>query len=299
MESLDKFGILIYNGAVKGKIMTEKFGKKVTFIYGICLAALTVIVGALFIMQIWAIYQSKPVNAFTAESIHEKFTQIAVPVGLWVGAVIIGGVLSYVFPEEEEKPKAYISVRMNLERLKGRLPQEEGGMVEVNKESRCRIIAWTACAACCVAATVISLLYLLDAQYVPRFEGEFFTGHKGAADRLLRIMPWVFGGLLACLAAWIYDTHSIKKETAFIKTKIAENAKKGIKPSKAEKKLSRWERICKKYPILKSKWWKYGLQIGLGVLSVALIIIGIFNGGMDYDVFDKAKKICTQCIGLG
>ena len=33
-------------------------------------------------------------------------------------------------------------------------------------------------------------------------------------------------------------------------------------------------------------------------LSVLLIILGIFNGGMA-DVLEKAVKICTECIGLG
>ena len=32
--------------------------------------------------------------------------------------------------------------------------------------------------------------------------------------------------------------------------------------------------------------------------AVALVVLGIFNGGMG-DVLAKAVKICTECIGLG
>ena len=43
-----------------------------------------------------------------------------------------------------------------------------------------------------------------------------------------------------------------------------------------------------------------GIEAALSVLGFALvlIILGIFNGGMQ-DVVEKAIKICTECIGLG
>ena len=40
------------------------------------------------------------------------------------------------------------------------------------------------------------------------------------------------------------------------------------------------------------------VRSALLVLAFVFIIIGIVNGGMD-DVFQKAVKICTECIGLG
>ena len=38
--------------------------------------------------------------------------------------------------------------------------------------------------------------------------------------------------------------------------------------------------------------------IALLVLAVALIAAGVFNGSAR-DVFGKAVKICTECVGLG
>ena len=233
------------------------------------------------------------------EIIQEKFTQIALPVWLWVGAVVVGGVLKMVCPEEEALPKAYVSVGKNLERLKSRLPQEDRGMVELNKESLHRAVVWGVSAAFALIATIISLVYLLDPNYAPKLTLEFFVSHGGAAERLLRMLPWAIGALALCVLAWVYHNHSVKKETLLVKEKIAENAKKGVKLEKAAKNLSYFEKMCNKYPILKSKWWKYGFQIGLAVIGIVLVIIGICNNGVAYDVFDKAKKICTQCIGLG
>ena len=40
------------------------------------------------------------------------------------------------------------------------------------------------------------------------------------------------------------------------------------------------------------------LRTGLLVLALALIVLGIFNGGL-WDVFVKAANLCTECIGLG
>ena len=36
----------------------------------------------------------------------------------------------------------------------------------------------------------------------------------------------------------------------------------------------------------------------LVILVVALIVLGVMNGGM-FDVLVKAINICTECIGLG
>ena len=40
------------------------------------------------------------------------------------------------------------------------------------------------------------------------------------------------------------------------------------------------------------------LRIVIVVLAVALIILGICNGGLD-DVFAKGATVCTECVGLG
>ena len=60
----------------------ESKGKKIRLIYGIGMAVLTVIVGALFILQICSIYASAPESPYTVQSISAHFNQIAIPV--WI-----------------------------------------------------------------------------------------------------------------------------------------------------------------------------------------------------------------------
>ena len=40
------------------------------------------------------------------------------------------------------------------------------------------------------------------------------------------------------------------------------------------------------------------LRGGLLLLALALIVLGVLNGGLR-EVFVKAANICTECIGLG
>lgn len=283
----------------KGRnIMTEQGVKRLKTAYGIGLAALTVIVGVLFIIQTWSIFLSAEKSPYTVEIISEKFLQILAPVCLWVLAVIGGGVIGSIYPDEKAKCKGYVAPRRTLERLKGRLSENDRGMSALKRESMVRKIVWSACAAACVAAAVAILSILFDNSYEPWFEGEFFNGHGAAADRLVRITPYIGVCLAACLTAIFTDEYSIKRETAIVKEQLAENAKQGIKPVKVEQKPTLWEALCGKFPVLRSKWWKLGFQAGFCVLGVTLFVVGIVNGGM-MDVFEKARNICTQCIGLG
>ena len=40
------------------------------------------------------------------------------------------------------------------------------------------------------------------------------------------------------------------------------------------------------------------MRIALFALAVLMIILGVYNGSA-WDVFGKAVKICTECVGLG
>ena len=51
-------------------------------------------------------------------------------------------------------------------------------------------------------------------------------------------------------------------------------------------------------PILKPLSHKKGLRLGLYGLALALVVLGVINGGLK-DVLYKAITICTECIGLG
>ncbi len=279
-------------------IMTEQKIRKIKLAYGIGMSALTVIVGALFILQVWSIFFSAEQSPFTPAIIGEKFLQILAPICLWALAIIGGGVLGMIYPDEKKTLKGYIEPRKTLALLKSRLPQSEGGMSALKRENILRIVVWCAAGGACVTALIATVTLLLDTQYVPLLEGAFFVDHGGVVDRLIRIALYSSTAFLTCLMAVLMDDYVVKHETQLVKARIAENAKQGVKPIKAERKPTLFESIVAKYPVLRSERWKQGVQIGLCALGVTFVIIGIVNGGM-MDVFEKARNICTQCIGLG
>ena len=279
--------------------MTEQQIRKWKTVYGICLSILTAIVGVLFIIQTWSIFLSAEKSPYTPQIIGEKFLQILLPICIWILGIVGGVVLHALFPDAPKSLKGYVASRTTLARLQMRLCQNEGGMSALNKEKTFRTIVWSVCALVCGAMGVLILWTLLDKAYTPWLQASFFTAHGAVADRLVKICFYLVVVLLVCITTMCLDEYSVKKQTSMVKEQIAENAKQGKKlVVNVDKKSSFIEKLFEKYPILQSIWWKKGLQIGLFAVGIALFIIGIANGGMT-DVFEKARNICTQCIGLG
>ena len=274
----------------------ESKGKKIRFIYGICMAALTVIVGALFILQICSIYASAPESPYTVENISAHFNQIAIPVWVWVAALVGNIVLSFVFPEEDEAPKAQVEISIKLRRMQKRLPENAAGMSAINQKRRGRVAAMIACVVFVVAAIALCLLHLLNPNYVPMISEDFFPGGRALADRLVRSIPWIINGFLICTVVAEFMEKSQEEELALTKTAIAESAKQGIKADKnKQEKKTLFQTIGEFFDSEKTT---VVFRILFAVAGIALVVVGIFNGGM-HDMFQKAINICTQCIGLG
>lgn len=276
--------------------ITKDKGAKIRRVYEICLAGLTIEVGLLFIVQVWALF-SIGEKAFSRASVAEHFKPIAPFVWLWLVAIVGAVVIWSVFPAPKETAGAALDPKYTLQKLRRRLPETTGDPVsESKKQTIKRTVVWCVCAAFCIACAIVAIVYLTGDITLKAQEG-FFASH-GEAERLLRATPWVLGGLCAVVAASYYDGHSANKEISLVKAEIVENAKKGVKIAKRADKETLFDKLCKKIPFLKSKWCMVALRAAIGVLAVVLIIIGIDNGGMA-DVLEKAINICTQCIGLG
>ena len=281
--------------------MTKNERRKFWFVYGTLLSVLTLVVGVLFIVQVWAIFRSAPDDPFTTSIIKEKFSKIAVFVWMWVAAVVAGGVLSVCLPEEEVRPKAYTDVKKTLTRLKKVWAADESDLEVLRKKRYVRYIVYGAVGAICLAVIVLCSVWLFNTAYNPSHDSVFFTEHGAVADRLLKMLPWLMLGMVAWAAAVVFHTISLRKETAFVKSRIA--ASKGkpraaiTQPTEEKKFPCKWK--CKwKLSIKNPAKLVFWLRIGLCAVAVVLIVIGIANGGM-IDVYEKAKNICTQCIGLG
>lgn len=274
--------------------MTETVKNNVRWIYKILLSALTVAVGIAFIVQILSIYKSAPQNPYTTEKIQAHFKEIAPLFWAWIVLIALGVVLFAVFPEQKEKPKAYIELQTTLCKIESRLPVTSD-LSEVKKQRVFRLILGCVCLVLCLVSSAVSLSILLYTSYTPTFKGDFFAAHGGAADRLLCIMPWTVAAFLSAVVVSVLFNLSRKKESILLKAELVKTAK-----DKGEKRkiLSIRQKIYDKFPILESDKLLLGVHIGLGVVGVAFVALGIANGGMA-DVLAKAIEICTQCIGLG
>lgn len=276
--------------------MTENRGRKIRFIYGVVFAALTLVVGALFIAQAWSIYFSADSAPYTTKSISEHFSKIAIPVWLWIVALVGNIALAFVFPETEARPAPYIELNTTTAKLQRRVPETE--LREVRKDETYRFVLGAVSALLSAVSAVGCLVLLYDKSYTPWASSDFFTQHGGVADRLVRCTPWLLGAFIVCIVVTVLLENSKKRQIARLKTVIAENAKKGVKAEQKPQKPTLEERLYHKFPFLKSPKLIFGVRIGLCVAGIALFAFGIYNGGMT-DVYEKAKNICTQCIGLG
>ena len=272
--------------------MTDKTKHNLRKGVGLFIAVWTVLVGLAFIIQAWRIF-SYGDSPFTVERISGHFRQIAVPVYVWLVAVIVGGVLFWVFPAEKEKVKPYIDLKYTLARLSNRLPADTE---EMKKWQKRRFIASLCCAVAALGCVVVSLVYMLADIDLSAKSG-FLAEHK-EAERILHALLWFAAALSLGIATMYYTQSWYKKEIKAVKTAVAENAKNGIKAQQREEKRT-WKTVLKeKFAFTQSKWFLLGVRVAVGITAVVFIITGIFNGGV-LAVLEKGVKLCMQCIGIG
>jgi hypothetical protein len=102
-----------------------------------------------------------------------------------------------------------------------------------------------------------------------------------AAKALRKIAPAFFGAVGITVAGLILGVKS-EEETGNGMFGKNENGLKPVNGSIGENKVSGAKRV----------------RMVLLLAAIALIAAGVFNGSAR-DVFGKAVKICTECIGLG
>ena len=100
-----------------------------------------------------------------------------------------------------------------------------------------------------------------------------------------RAIPWIALGLTALMIATVLQEKSMQREIEAAKAQLQAEKAQGLKPEPAKKGDRGPDRVRL-------------LRAALLVLAVVLIVAGVFNGSAR-DVFGKAVKICTECVGLG
>lgn len=263
-------------------------------IFGICLAIVTAIVAAQFIIQIWLLYLSGGETPYTVESISKHFAMIK-GYWAWLVLVIVGG---FAFENPKDKIVVAADAGKTLKRLQARLPRGTE-TVEMRKLRLAKKLLCIGCAVICTAVSVCILLLMYNESYQAAFAGEFFKSHT-EAEKLIWVAAMSLAALGCCVAAVYLNERDTKQELALVKEAIAENAKQGLKAEKQERVLPKIlsEKWSSRLDFLRSERGVLWARIVLGVVALICIVKGIDNGGMA-SVLEKAVQICTQCIGLG
>lgn len=290
--------------------MTDNKLTKLQTLYRILFSLTTAVVGLVFIMQLWGIYHSAPIHAFSRASIAKAFREISVLVWLWFVCFFLNIVISYVIPQEPAKLKGKADTAVLLTAMKKRFKENGKGVEGVQKQRIFRYVTLAVGLALIVFAALWAVSYLFDKNYEVNYTLEIFKSHNGLAARLISMTPWLLLGLLVGIAASFLVEYTRKKELSLLKAALADELRRKkageIFPSmlleKGEEPVdnsvkAKWLAFCGKH----EKGFARGLWIlrgALCVIAIVSIILGIQWGGMD-NVLSKARELCTQCIGLG
>lgn len=269
--------------------MTERGKIKLRKIYTIAFSVLTILFGVLCICRVWEIYRSAPRKAFSVTSIGEAVQDILPLLIVWILAFIGNIVVVYIAPKKQEKLKAQMSSEITLQRLKERLQDGGKSLPRVRQVQRMKRIVSVVCWILICVACAVSLWLLLDKNYQPRRQADVFTTHGGAADRILSTLPWICGGIFVAFFLAHFCEWTRVKEMDAIKEGIKQKSVQMITPAKVQ--IDEKKQKQKATALLV-------FRVAMYVAAVVLIIIGINVGGVEF-VFEKARSICHQCIGLG
>lgn len=268
--------------------MSKKTVDRIRRIYGIVLSLALIVTGVLLMISCVQVYKSGESNLspfddiFTPEKISAAFSKIAVFVWVTVGAVILGIILSLLFPAEQGKPRQTVikHKKTTLTRLRSRLNTDlcdEGSLASIRKEEKRRATLRIATVVACVATAAPAVVYILNFNH-------FGSDHDAdVIAACLWLIPATLVCMGLCIACAYLEEASLDRQIKEVKAAIAKTGASAPQDEPA------------KPPRTKLVW---GIRVAVLLVAIVSIVLGIANGGMA-DVLSKAINICTECIGLG
>ncbi len=269
----------------------EKKKERFENYFPLTLSIAIILTGILYIIAVCHLYFTGGNQPFSRERVGEYLLWLAVPSAITVIMIVIGSVLRRI-AGKDRFTSMYQGTATAAFRMKSRLknlshgfdynnaPDSIKARIENQKAIKNKFL-WTAIAITGVSL-IPSFLILLDFDRytIPNLNGDIAS----AAAVIL-------GGAILSLIAWsayaVVKSNAVEEELFAIKDAVRENP-------------ALYKNIPKddKSSILESGKIISVLRIVILLLAAALIVLGVFNGGMS-DVLAKAVKICTECIGLG
>ncbi len=265
---------------------------QVRFWYGIFLSVFTAVLAIVLIILAAQIYYADPNgDPYSRALVGERLSPLLAPAILYLAAVIGGFVLAALFPLPKEKERS--SLFLSYKRLRAKVPQGSGEEFsaergKLKKYETVRLAVWGVCAAVSLAAAIVTICYLADLSH--------FTGQEisGEVLRMLRFcLPFIGAAILLWIGAALYETFTLKRRLTCVKKLLVLG-----KGAPAEEPFGLAVAAERALGVVRSEKALWIIRGAVLVLGVTFLVLGIVNGGAG-DVYTKAIKICTECIGLG
>lgn len=254
----------------------SKYGR----IIAIATTACVILLGILFMVCCAHLYFTGGDQPYSRERVGDYLIILAVPSFITLALVIFGVIYNVATDQRDERITARTSSEL-LESFTKRFdpkgfPEDVKAKSDAERDKR-QIYAW-------LAYDISFLLTMIAIVYFDLFTS--FTVENLNGD-ILNALAGILPLAVCAVAVHIPKTYLIEKSCARELEILKESVKTGgaTVAAKSEDGAAKAD---------------YGLIARYLIVgaAVALVILGIFNGGMN-DVLQKAVKICTECIGLG
>lgn len=258
--------------------MTKDIIKRIHFLYGIVVSAVTVIAGICLMTACYGIYISGD-QPYSREAVAAAFAPISLPVYLCLVLVVVGLLMDLLIPLDSEKVRAprQDAVILNRLQVKTDLDKcEESLRSAIRAQRRNRKTTKFLSILIKVLAAVIFLVYAVNPDHYHQSD---ITGSMISA--MYTLIPCLIVVFIDAVFTIHFCADSMRKEIDLLK-QAGPEAK--IAPDKKPAKNNA----------------KFLTAVRCVILCAAAVslIYGFVNGGTA-DVLTKAINICTECIGLG
>ena len=242
----------------------------------ISLSFMLIFSGICLIYGCLSIYYSSEDNPYTREIVAKTFKQIAAPIFITLGLIVITALIDLFNNSKAKKlvssPSAEHILKMYFQ--KRDLSNDNALTDKIELEQKKRRINNMVKYFVYLISAVIFLIYALNPSNFHRSEI-----NSSMIKAMWVLIPCLALSFIASITNFIVNQKIIKREIEFLKTAPLKQDNSTQDKNSGDKKL----RIIK---------------LVLIIVFASLAIIGFIMGGTA-DVLTKAVNICTECIGLG
>ena len=254
----------------------SKYGRILAIATSVC----AVLLGVLFIVCCAHLYFTGGENPYSRDRVGDYLIILAVPSFITIALAIGGIIFNYAKGIKDND----LVARTQCEKLESfaswydfnSFDEETKRLVIAERTTR-KILA-------IISYSISALLFVLVLIYITTVAK--FTVENLNADILSAFaiaLPISAVGVAIHIPRIYMAESSAKRELDLLKSSIKNHGAPALAKNSDKAKVIDYTTIAK--------------YVVVGV-SLVLIVLGIFNGGMT-DVLQKAVKICTECIGLG